>query len=138
VGARDRDRGSASLFFTLILAGLLALTGLVVDGGVKARALGRADTLAAAAARAGAQALDVRSVLSGSQPVVEPNRARAIALDYLAANDATGTVTIRDGGRRVTVDVTLTRPTIFLGAIGIPEVTAHGSATATLTTGAAS
>jgi hypothetical protein len=106
-----------------------------VDGGVKARALARADTLASEAARAGGQALDGPSVLTGARPAADLTRARAAALEYLAAQDAIGTVTIADHGRRITVQVTLTPPTVFLGIIGIGHVTAHGTATATLTTG---
>jgi hypothetical protein len=132
----EREQGSASLFFVIALAGFLVLTGLVVDGGVKARALGRAGTLASEAARAAGQALDVPSVLAGARPVVDPARARAAALACLAASDATGTVTVGDGGRRITVQVTLTRSTVFLGLVGIRQVTAHGTATATLATGA--
>jgi len=134
-GDDDAERGSASLFFVVALAAFLLLLGLVVDGGVKARALARADTLAAEAARAGAQAVDVPSVLAGRHPVVDPVRARATALAYLSGNGATGEVTVGDGGRKVTVDVTLTRPTAFLGLIGIHQLTVHGTATATLTVG---
>lgn len=131
----DRDRGSASLFLTVLLPGLLLLLGLVIDGGLKARAIAAADTLAAQTARTAAQALDVPSVLTGTRVAADPAQARAAAQTYLTANHATGTVTIADRGRRITVHVTLTRPTTVLGLIGIHQITAHGSATATLTTG---
>jgi hypothetical protein len=139
----DRDQGSASLFFIVALAGLLVLTGLVVDGGAKARAVSRATTLASEAARAGAQAIDVPAVLTGSRAAVDPARAQDAALAYLAAADpdgtAKGTVTgiaaVTDGGHRIAVEVTLSQPTLFLGLIGIRQLTVHGTATAVLTTG---
>ena len=131
----NADRGSVTLFMVISVVGLLALIGLEVDGGARVRAVQRADTLAAEAARAAGQAIDVPAAIPGGTPVVDPASAQAAARRYLAANDVTGTVAIRDGGRTVAVDVTTTAPTIFLGIIGISSFTAHGEATATLTHG---
>jgi hypothetical protein len=44
-------------------------------------------------------------------------------------------VTVDDAGRRLHVDVTLTRPTVFLNLIGVDHAVAHGHATANLTLG---
>ena len=52
--ARNDDTGAVGLMLAVLALGLLAMVGLVVDGAGKARALTRADDVAAAAARAGA------------------------------------------------------------------------------------
>jgi hypothetical protein len=132
VGGRgdDRERGSVSLFVVIVATGLLLLIGLIVDGGAKVRAIQRADVLAGEAARAGGQAVSVQALLGGQTPTVDPAAARTAALAYLAANTTTGTVTVSPDGRQVTVTVTITRPTVLLGLIGIGDLTATGSAVA--------
>jgi hypothetical protein len=50
------------------VVGLLRVVGLVVDGGVKIRAIQRADTLAAEARRAGGQAIRVPLAITGRDP----------------------------------------------------------------------
>jgi hypothetical protein len=129
------DRGSATILVAATMLGLLCLVGLVADGGAKVRAIRRADVLAAEAARAGGQAIDLPAVIAGGRPVADPTAARRAALTYLAANQATGTATVTESGRRVTVDVTTTSPTLFLGLIGIDRLTVHGHATADLVRG---
>jgi hypothetical protein len=124
-----------TIFFAISVVGLLALVGLVADGGAKVRAIQRADTLAAEAARAGGQAVDLPAVIAGRPPTVDPERARSAAAAYLAANGASGTVAISDAGRRVSVEVTTSSPTILLGLIGINSFTVHGHSSANLVRG---
>jgi Flp pilus assembly protein TadG len=126
------DRGAATVFFSITVAGFLVLIGLIADGGTRVRGIERADTLAAGAARAAGQSIDLPAVMAGHPAVVSPGRARTAALAYLAASQATGTVTIGPGAATVTVAVTLQQPTLLLGLIGVPAFTAHGQATATL------
>ena len=69
------------------------MVGLVLDGGVMLRARSDAFSIAASAARVGAQQLDTDAAVEG-QAVLDPVAAEAAALDYLAANGVTGSVTV--------------------------------------------
>jgi Flp pilus assembly protein TadG len=123
------------VFFAVCVIGLLAMIGLIVDGGGKVRAAQRADTLAAEAARAGGQAINLPPAIAGKSPAADPVAAAAAAQAYLRVNHVTGTVSIAPGGRRLDVDVTSSSPTIFLGLIGVSSITVHGHATVTLVRG---
>ena len=63
-----------TLFFAVAVVGLLVLLGLVVDGAAKVRAVQRADTLAAEAARAGGQAIALPPTIAGRTPSRRPRR----------------------------------------------------------------
>src|SRR4029453_18414060 len=64
----NRITGTHTLFLVISVVGLLRVVGLVVDGGVKIRAIQRADTLAAEARRAGGQAIRVPLAITGEPP----------------------------------------------------------------------
>lgn len=132
---RRSDSGSVTLFLVISVVGLLALVGLVVDGGTKVRAVQRADTLAAEAGRAGGQAINVPAAITGDAPTVDARAAVAAAQDYLNRNGVNGTVTVADAGRTLIVEVTSTTDTIFLGVIGINAMTVRGHAQVTLVRG---
>ena len=70
----DTQRGSVTVFFAVAAIGLFAMVGLVVDGGTKVKAIQRADRVAAEAARAAGQAIDVPTAIVGDVPVVRPGR----------------------------------------------------------------
>jgi Flp pilus assembly protein TadG len=132
----DREAGSVTLFFVVAALALFAMVGLVVDGGTKIRAAQQADALAEEAARAGGQAISLPPAVRGDPAVAEPLRAAAAAAHrYLTENDITGTVRITDGGRAITVRVSVTRPTVFLGMLGIASMTVQGHAEARLVRG---
>ena len=130
-----REAGSVTLFFVVAALALFAMVGLVVDGGIKIRAAQQAAALAEESARAGGQAITLPPAVRGDAVVAEPQHAAAAARRYLAENDITGTVAIADGGRGIAVDVSVTRPTVFLGMLGITSVTVHGHAQARLVRG---
>jgi Flp pilus assembly protein TadG len=130
--ATDGDRGSISVFLTILIPGLLLIVGLAVDGGAKVAALQRADAVAEEAARAGGQALDVAAALNGDVRI-EPEAAVDAARDYLARSGVQGTVDVIDG-HTLRVSTTLTQPTAFLGLMGIDTFTVHGTGTAGLVT----
>lgn len=100
--AAHDDRGSVTVWTIGATAACILILGLVVDGGTMLRARSDAFALAAASARAGAQQLDGDAAVEG-RPVLDPNAARQAALDYLAAHDATGTVTVTAESITVTV-----------------------------------
>jgi len=126
----DREAGSVTVFVAITVAGLLVLCGLVADGGVKLRATQRADSVAAEAARASGQALDLPSAIEGTRVRVDRQAAVNAATAYLAATGQTGTVSVGADGTTLDVTVTSTSPTAFLALIGITTltVTGHGQA----------
>ncbi|NKY37988.1 pilus assembly protein TadG-related protein [Cellulomonas septica] len=128
----DSDRGSVSVFVAISMLGLLVLVGLVADGGAKLRATQRADAVAAEAARAGGQALDLPAAVTGQHDRVDRAVAVRAAEAYLATVGATGSVTVSGDRTHVEVTVTDTAPTAFLGLLGIEQLTVTGSASATL------
>jgi protein-disulfide isomerase-like protein with CxxC motif len=122
------DRGAVTLFVAIAMVGLLALAGLVVDGGAKVRAVQRADRLAAEAARAAGQAIDLAGVLEGSDVRVDRRAALVAAETYLRASGVEGSVRVIDGGRAIGVTTTTSASTVFLGLIGVPPFTVRGGA----------
>lgn len=112
-----RERGSASVWAILVIAGAFTvLLGLVVDGGRVIDAHEAASRAAAQAARAGADALSGASVRDGGA-AVDPEAACARAEAYLHDAGLAGTVTV--SGETVTVTVTGRSTTQILDAIGI-------------------
>jgi hypothetical protein len=129
------DSGSVTLFLVISVIGLLALVGLVVDGGAKVRAVQRADALAAEAGRAGGQAINVPMAITGEAPTVNTRAALAATQNYLSKNGVQGIVTVTNAGRTLDVEVTTDTETIFLGIIGINSMTVQGHARVTLVRG---
>jgi hypothetical protein len=122
------ERGSVTVFLAVAAVGLLALVGLVVDGAAKVRAVQRADRLAAEAARAAGQAVDLTGVLAGEAIRVDRRAALVAAGDYLRAAGAEGSAHVSSDGRTVTVTTHATQPTVFLGLIGMGEFAVRGRA----------
>jgi Flp pilus assembly protein TadG len=130
----DRDAGSVTLFVVIVALGLLVLAGLVVDGGAKVRAAQRADRVAAEAARAAGQAVDATAILRGQAIRVDAAKALAAAQAHLRAAGVEGSASVTAGGSHVVVTTSARVPTIFLGLIGVPDLTAQGRAEAALVT----
>ena len=130
--ARD-ERGQVTAFVVVITVALLALGGLVIDGGNALAAKRRAIDEADSAARAGAQALAAADYRGTGSLTPDPNAARQAALDYLARAGHTGQVTIQ--GDEVHVTVTIDEPTTLLGIVGIRDLTLTGSGQAHLVHG---
>lgn len=124
------ERGqSISVFVILVMGALIMVTGLVVDGGQKVAATSKAETAAAGAARAAANA-GASGVVVG---VANVGAAKAAANSFLAGTPGvSGSATVRRG--IVTVTTQSSNSTIFLSIIGIGKVTGSGSATANLVT----
>jgi Flp pilus assembly protein TadG len=122
------DQGSASAFVVIFVTALLALAGLALDGGLALGAKVEANGQAEAAARAGAQAIDLAAYRDNGTLRLEPDQAIAGAQSYLASVGASGTVTV--SGNTVTVTVTAVHRTQLLGLVGIPELRVHGMGSA--------
>jgi Flp pilus assembly protein TadG len=133
--AAGQDRGSVALYLALFAVAMIALAGLVIDGGASLAARGRAHDVAAQAARAGADALNSQSLHATSPDslAIDPTAARVAAQSYLRAGQATGTVSVT--AQDVTVTAHVPRRALILSAFGISDVSGTATATATLVTG---
>jgi len=123
VNERDCGGGALAVPAAIIMLALVLCLGLGVDGVRKAQLLATAAATAEEAARAGGQELDTVALRRGLV-ALDPDLARAAALEYLAEAGVTGTVEFADGA--IGVRVTATRRTAFLGLMGLDEVTAEG------------
>ncbi|WP_410644573.1 pilus assembly protein TadG-related protein [Amycolatopsis sp. lyj-346] len=122
------ERGSASVLILGLSVAVLVGLGFAVDGTRKGQAYSQARSIAEEAARAGGQALRAHALAEGTDADVDPQLAVVEAQHYLATSGAGGTA--RWDGRLLIVETTITRPTVFLGSIGIPAFTVHGTGTA--------
>ena len=122
------EDGHVTAFVVVFTTGILALAGLTLDGGLALAAAVRANGEAEAAARAGAQAIDLAEYRATGTVRLEPAKAIANAQHQLAAQDATGTVAV--SGDTVTVTVTASQPAQLLNLVGIGSISVHGTGSA--------
>lgn len=115
-------------FVVVLTIGILALAGLTLDGGLALAAKVKANGEAEAAARAGAQAIDLNAYRNTGALQLVPALAVADAQSYLATVGAAGTVTVL--GDTVTVTITASQHTQLLGMVGISSLTVHGTGSA--------
>ncbi|MCU1680222.1 MAG: hypothetical protein JWQ81_961 [Amycolatopsis sp.] len=115
-------------FVVVLTIGILALAGLTLDGGLALAAKVQANGQAQAAARAGAQAIDLTAYRATGTLQLVPAQAVADAQSYLAGIGASGAVTVT--GDTVTVAVTAIEHTQLLGMVGISSLTVHGQGSA--------
>ena len=125
----DAESGMVTAFVVIFTLALLLMAGLVLDGGLALAAKVQAIDDAQAAARAGAQAIDIPTYRASGQITLDPAQATADAEHYLAAAGHTGTVSVN--GEQVTVTVTITQPTQILSLAGIDHLTETATGTAT-------
>lgn len=122
------EEGMVTAFVVVFTLALLLLAGLVIDGGLTVAAKVQAVDEAQAAARAGAQAIDLPLLRSTGRVVLDPTKAVADADSYLAATGHTGTV--RVDGDDVYVSVSITAPMQILDIAGINSLTVTGRGSA--------
>ena len=123
------EDGMVSAFVVIFTLALLAMAGLVFDGGLTLSAKVRAIDDAQAAARAGAQAIDIPHYRAKGTITLDPAQAVADAQGFLAAAGEHGTVTVT--GETVDVTVTITQPTQILSVVGVDQLTVSGAGSAT-------
>ena len=128
---RPDERGSVSLWLITASFAAIFLVGLAVDLGGQVHAQQRAHDLAAQAARAGGQEIEAAPAIAGTRLTVDVSAARSAAEGFLRAAGTTGAVTV-SGGDILTVRVTDTYQTRFLGVIGINRLQVTGEASARL------
>jgi hypothetical protein len=115
----------------VVLAGaLVGVAGLVLDGGLLLAARQRALDEAEAAARAGAQAVDVGALRAGRGVVVDPAGAERAVRAFLAGTGHEARVSV--DGDVVRVVVRFRQDMVVLGAFGLGprEVSGEGEARA--------
>jgi Flp pilus assembly protein TadG len=127
-GDRDGEAGGVMALVAVLMVGLLAVVGLVYDGGRAITAQRRAINIAEQAARAGARALDATTLRTAAPDRLDPQAAVAEAEAYLASVGATGQVTVT--GDLVQVTVAYSEPTRLLGLVGITRYSGTGTADA--------
>jgi Flp pilus assembly protein TadG len=132
--AGERDRGSLTLMLAVLMVALLALAGLVIDGGRKLNQSASAYAIAQEAARAGAGMVDRSAAYRSGTFQVDQGQALAAARAYLASAGYSGSVSA-GGTQNIRVSVTVTSQTLVLSLIGIDTMTSTGSAVASLVTG---
>lgn len=137
--AEPSERGSLTLMLAVMFVALLALAGIVIDGGAKLTAAENATAIAQEAARAGAGMVSQSTAYTRGSFVVDQNQAIQAAEQYLSQPSVTGegyrgSVT-REGTQSIQVTVTFDEPTRVLSIIGIDQVTGTGTATAHLVSG---
>ncbi|ROT33814.1 pilus assembly protein TadG-related protein [Micromonospora sp. HM5-17] len=138
-GRLDRDAGRVSLFLVIAMIGVLAIIALAYDGAGQLRTMQRADNLAAEAARAGGQAVDLQQLLEDGSTVLEEDAARAAVDSYLRGVDDVTEWDVQietvDGVPRLTVELAITYDRAFLDLFSFADtVSVPGTATATLLT----
>ncbi|MEY2422051.1 MAG: hypothetical protein QOI95_2118 [Acidimicrobiaceae bacterium] len=126
---RGDDRGVVTVWSVVVVAACVVMIGLVLDGGVILRGRSDAYSLAAEAARAGAQQLDQNAAAQGNV-ALDPNAARTAALTFLVDRGATGDVTVTAN----TITVT-THRTVALQILRPASITVTATATVAARTG---
>jgi Flp pilus assembly protein TadG len=127
------DAGQMTPFAVLMTIALLAVAGLVLDAGLALSEKVRALDIAQAAARAGAQELDLYKYRTSNVAELDPARAASAARAWLASagveGEATATITT------VTVTVRRTSDTQLLQIVGVRQLAVSATATATAVQG---
>lgn len=122
------ESGTVTAFVASFTIALLAVAGLVVDGGYLLAGRRAALDEAEAAARAGAQAIDGNVLRTGGPVTLRPDEARQRVTAYLSRSGHDGDVEV--SGDTVTVRVRVPQRLSILGLFGVGPVVVEGSGTA--------
>lgn len=126
-------RGEVGVFSAVVAVLALSfvmVAGMAYDGGQLVAAHLRAGDLAAGAARAGAQEIDLAVLRASGDPVVDADRAGTAVRDYLAGSGGQGEVSVV--GDTVTVTVTVRQRMVILP---LPDRAVSATDRATAVTG---
>lgn len=124
----DNDAGMISAFVLAAMIGLMAVVGLGLDPGeayaAKIRTIGQAE----AAARAGAQQINLTVYRTTGTLQLNPAAAQQAAQRYLAAEHVAGTATATTA--RVTVTITTAYRTQLWQLVGVDTIPIHATGSA--------
>lgn len=117
------ERGQVLPLVAIFLLGLIAVAGLVADGGAMLVQRRDLQNVADAAAAAGAMQLDETAYRAsgGTDVVLDPSAAEEAAIASLMGEDGTD-VTVQADAARVEVEVSRQATTAFLRVLGVAEV----------------
>ena len=127
------DSGQVTPFAILLTVALLVVAGLVLDAGLALSQKVRALDIAQAAARAGAQELNLYEYRTANIAELDPARAASAARAWLASAGADGDATATTS--TVTVTVRRTSRTQLLQLVGIRQLAVSATAAATAVQG---
>lgn len=125
---RNDDRGQATLIILVWVLIVIALVGVVSDGGQALAQRRELQGLADGAARAGAAALNQDALVGANVAQIDPQQAQAAVAQYLSAAGFSGSppqVNVTPGG--ISVSLTQSYHPTFDQFIGIANVTLHAS-----------
>ncbi|MDU0349016.1 Tad domain-containing protein [Actinomyces sp. MRS3W] len=126
-----RERGSTSVFAVIVVAVLMALAGLCIDGGKALNARATLADTAEQAARAGAQQIAGGSLRGSGGVTLDAAGARSAARSYLTRSGISPdgfSVTVT--GSEVIVTLEEDVPTTTLRLVGMGSVHVHVTGTA--------
>lgn len=124
------EAGSVSAFVAVVAVALVMVAGMAYDGGQIVAAQATARDLAAGAARAGAQEIDLDRLRSTGEAALDPDRAARAAEAFLAEAGSSGTAVVE--GASVTVTVRVLQP---MRILPVPDRTVTATDTATAVDG---
>ena len=125
--ARD-ERGQATVIILVFVLVVIALVGVVSDGGQALAQRRELQGLADGAARAGAGALNQDALVTTATPQIDPQQAQAAVTQYLSAAGYAGSppqVSVTPS--QISVALTQSYHLAFDQFIGISTVTLHAS-----------
>ncbi|HLI56117.1 MAG TPA: pilus assembly protein TadG-related protein [Actinomycetota bacterium] len=125
---RQDERGQATLIILVWVLIVIALVGVVSDGGQALAQRRELQGFADGAARAGAAALNQDALVGANVAQIDPQQARAAVAQYLSASGFTGSsplVNVTPG--EISVSLTQSYHPTFDQFIGISNVTLHAS-----------
>lgn len=128
----EGDRGTVAMFTTIFAVFVIALAGLLVDGGLTIHARQRAADIAEQAARAAADDIDIAylrqtgkaRILASGTPC---RRARLLAAKY---KEVTGPIQCTTSPQSARVGVQIRVRFQLLSAFGFPDMTMSSTASA--------
>lgn len=129
------ERGTVFPLVAVVSLALLAITALVVDGGVLFAARRDLQGLADSAARAGAMAINQPLLRQSGRVELDPSLAEQAARDYLQTAGFEGSVQVQADTLAVTVGLAQERSTVMMGLVGIHSVQTSARAVAEPVTG---
>ncbi len=126
------ESGQVAPLVAVTLLGLMAVTALVVDGGVLFSVRRNLQTLADGAARAGAMIIDEEDLRRSGGEIVQldPDGARVAVRRYLQESEFEGAADVEVDSASVTVRLSEESPTVLLSVIGVKRFDVGALATA--------
>jgi hypothetical protein len=115
----SEDRGVIGLYVSVLFVAFVMVAGLIVDGGAIRSGRREAADVAARAARAGAQQIDVDPLMANGVVILDSESARDAANSLVLGSGMAGQVSATPD--RVTVSVEVEVPMRLLTLVGVKD-----------------